>query len=76
MPIILLINLKGGVAKTTNAVAIAECFASEGFRTLLMEANAATSRHAFLASVQASRLTVKQCHAEQSSKTLLLRKEV
>lgn len=39
MPIILLINLKGGVAKTTNAVAIAECFASEGFRTLLIDAD-------------------------------------
>ncbi len=39
MPILLLVNLKGGVAKTTNAVAIAECFASEGYRTLLIDAD-------------------------------------
>jgi chromosome partitioning protein len=39
MPILLLINLKGGVAKTTNAVAIAECLASEGYRTLLIDAD-------------------------------------
>lgn len=41
MPIIMLINLKGGVAKTTSAVAIAECLASEspGQRTLLLDAD-------------------------------------
>jgi chromosome partitioning protein len=37
--IILLINLKGGVAKTTTAVAIAECLASAGHRTLLIDAD-------------------------------------
>jgi chromosome partitioning protein len=35
----MLINLKGGVAKTTNAVAIAECLAASGFRTLLIDAD-------------------------------------
>lgn len=39
MAIIMLINLKGGVAKTTSAVAIAECFASQGYRTLLIDAD-------------------------------------
>jgi chromosome partitioning protein len=39
MPILLLINLKGGVAKTTNAVAIAECLAASGLRTLLIDAD-------------------------------------
>src|SRR3954467_4038575 len=39
MPVILLINLKGGVAKTTSAVAIAECLASQGKRTLLIDAD-------------------------------------
>jgi chromosome partitioning protein len=40
MPSILLfLNLKGGVAKTTNAVAVAECLASRGFRTLLIDAD-------------------------------------
>lgn len=39
MSIILLVNLKGGVAKTTNAVAIAECLAVEGYRTLLIDAD-------------------------------------
>jgi chromosome partitioning protein len=33
------INLKGGVAKTTSAVAVAECLASEGHRTLLIDAD-------------------------------------
>jgi chromosome partitioning protein len=35
----MLINLKGGVAKTTSAVAIAECLASAGHRTLLIDAD-------------------------------------
>ena len=35
----MLVNLKGGVAKTTSAVAIAECLASEGHRTLLIDAD-------------------------------------
>src|SRR5207248_1476997 len=39
MPILLLINLKGGVAKTTNAVAVAECFAANGHETLLIDAD-------------------------------------
>lgn len=39
MAVIMLINLKGGVAKTTSAVAIAECLASEGHRTLLIDAD-------------------------------------
>jgi len=39
MSIVMLINLKGGVAKTTSAVAIAECLASEGYRTLLIDAD-------------------------------------
>lgn len=39
MPIILFVNLKGGVAKTTTAVAIAECLASRGARTLLIDAD-------------------------------------
>jgi chromosome partitioning protein len=39
MPILMLLNLKGGVAKTTNAVAIAECFASSGLRPLLIDAD-------------------------------------
>jgi chromosome partitioning protein len=39
MSIIMMINLKGGVAKTTNAVAISECLASSGKRTLLIDAD-------------------------------------
>lgn len=39
MPIILFINLKGGVAKTTDAVATAEALASGGHRTLLIDAD-------------------------------------
>jgi chromosome partitioning protein len=39
MSIVMLINLKGGVAKTTSAVAVAECLASEGYRTLLIDAD-------------------------------------
>src|SRR5271163_3999593 len=39
MPIVMLVNLKGGVAKTTTAVAVAECLASEGVRTLLIDAD-------------------------------------
>lgn len=39
MPILLMINLKGGVAKTTNTVALAECFATEGLRTLVIDAD-------------------------------------
>lgn len=37
MPILLFVNLKGGVAKTTNAVAVAECLADSGRRTLLID---------------------------------------
>lgn len=39
MAVILFINFKGGVAKTTNAVAVAECLASMGKRTLLIDAD-------------------------------------
>lgn len=39
MSVIMIINLKGGVAKTTSAVAIAECLASAGHRTLLIDAD-------------------------------------
>ncbi len=39
MSILLFINLKGGVAKTTNAVAVAECLADAGYRTLLIDAD-------------------------------------
>src|SRR4051812_2105373 len=37
MSILLFVNLKGGVAKTTNAVAVAECLADSGYRTLLVD---------------------------------------
>jgi chromosome partitioning protein len=36
---LLFVNLKGGVAKTTNAVAVAECLANSGYRTLLIDAD-------------------------------------
>lgn len=39
MAIIMLLNLKGGLAKTTSAVAIAECLAAAGHRTLLIDAH-------------------------------------
>ncbi|HKQ78396.1 MAG TPA: AAA family ATPase [Blastocatellia bacterium] len=39
MSIVMFINLKGGVAKTTNAVAVAECLATNGHRTLLIDAD-------------------------------------
>ena len=39
MSILLFINLKGGVAKTTNAVATAECLAEAGHRVLLIDAD-------------------------------------
>ena len=39
MAIILLINLKGGVAKTANTVAISETFASEGKSVLMIDAD-------------------------------------
>jgi chromosome partitioning protein len=39
MTTLLMINLKGGVAKTTNTVALAECFASQGLRTLVIDAD-------------------------------------
>lgn len=39
MSVILFLNLKGGVAKTTNAVAIAECLASSGKSTLVIDAD-------------------------------------
>ena len=39
MSILLFLNLKGGVAKTTNSVAVAECLAEQGYRTLLIDAD-------------------------------------
>jgi chromosome partitioning protein len=39
MAILLFLNLKGGVAKTTNAVAVAECLAEQGYKTLLIDAD-------------------------------------
>ncbi|MFP4502418.1 MAG: ParA family protein [Candidatus Hydrogenedentota bacterium] len=39
MAIVLFANLKGGVAKTTNAVAVAECLAAQGYKTLAIDAD-------------------------------------
>jgi chromosome partitioning protein len=39
MPTILMLNLKGGVAKTTNCVAIAECLADQHKRVLVIDAD-------------------------------------
>ncbi len=39
MSILLFVNLKGGVAKTTNAVAVTDCLADSGYRTLLIDAD-------------------------------------
>lgn len=39
MSILLFVNLKGGVAKTTNAVAVAECLADQGYNTLMIDAD-------------------------------------
>lgn len=39
VPIIPVMNLKGGVAKTVTTVALAECFASHGHRVLLIDAD-------------------------------------
>ena len=39
MSVIMFTNLKGGVAKTTNAVAVAECLAATGKRTLMIDAD-------------------------------------
>ena len=39
MPLIMFLNLKGGVAKTTNALAVAECFASQKKSVLLLDAD-------------------------------------
>lgn len=39
MPIIAFTNLKGGVAKTTTAVAVAECLAVAGHKTLVIHAD-------------------------------------
>jgi len=39
MPVIPILNLKGGVAKTVTTVAIAECFASRGHRVLVIDAD-------------------------------------
>jgi len=39
MSILMFINIKGGVAKTTNAVAVAECLADSGYNTLLIDAD-------------------------------------
>lgn len=39
MPILPILNLKGGVAKTVTTVAIAECFAAHGHRVLIVDAD-------------------------------------
>lgn len=39
MPILPILNLKGGVAKTVTTVAIAECFAAHGHRVLVIDAD-------------------------------------
>jgi len=39
MSIMMFLNLKGGVAKTTNAVAVAECLADSGHRVLVIDAD-------------------------------------
>ena len=39
MPVLMMINLKGGVAKTTTAIAVAECLATTNYRTLLIDAD-------------------------------------
>jgi chromosome partitioning protein len=39
MSIVMSVNLKGGVAKTTTSVAVVECLAASGYRTLLIDAD-------------------------------------
>lgn len=39
MSVLMMINLKGGVAKTTNCVAMAECLATRGYRVLVIDAD-------------------------------------
>lgn len=39
MPILPVVNLKGGVAKTVTSVAVAECFAARGLRVLVIDAD-------------------------------------
>jgi cellulose biosynthesis protein BcsQ len=39
MPILLMVNLKDGVTKTTNTVAVAKCFAKSGLPTLIVDAD-------------------------------------
>jgi cellulose biosynthesis protein BcsQ len=39
MPILLMVNLKYGVTKTTNTVALAKCFAKSGLPTLVVDAD-------------------------------------
>ena len=64
MPMVMLLNLKGGVAKTTNAVSIAECFALLGKKTLLIDADHQSMASELL--LGESRLL----HAESQKQTL------
>jgi chromosome partitioning protein len=39
MPVLMFINIKGGVAKTTNAVAVSQFLAERGYRVLVIDAD-------------------------------------
>lgn len=64
MPILMMINLKGGVAKTTTAVAVAECLAERGQRTLVIDADHQAMAGELLLG------ETRQIKADQSKRTL------